>query len=70
MKRPSPKLIKLMLLAILKNKESLIIFSDSDIRYLSDLNFIKIQFFGFSPAESIKIAEAISEEKSNRMLIS
>ncbi len=68
MKKPSPKLIKLMLLAILKNKESLIIFSDKDIKYLSDLDFIKIQFFGFSSAESLRIAESISEEKSNRML--
>lgn len=68
MRTLSPKVIKAMLVAILKNKDILISFSNEEIKFLSKLNLTQIQKFGFSAEEAIRICYPTHEEDSLRSI--
>ncbi len=68
MRKLSPKIIKLMLNAILKNEDVLYALSDGEVTVLKGLNLTQIQLFGFSADEAIKISYSIFEEASKRLI--
>ena len=59
MKKPSPKTVKLILKASLKNEDFLKNLIYDELYYLNSLNIYQIKSFGFSVEESIKLSLAI-----------
>jgi hypothetical protein len=56
MKKPSPKTVKLILTASLKNEDFLKNLIYDELYYLHTLNIYQIKSFGFSIEESIKLS--------------
>ena len=59
MKKPSPKTVKMILKATLKNEDFLKNLIYDELYYLNSLNTYQIKSFGFSTEESIKLSLAI-----------
>lgn len=62
MKKPSPRLVRLILKASLKNAGQLSNFSDVEISFLCRLGIGELASYGFSTEESVKLLYLIREE--------